>query len=189
MKGSEQLNHFRLSSQPSENQPYFLPTMYFSAIFVILSAFEVYSGHAGLVTAKLKLSQSLAAENDACPPGVWTCSTGKRSQIGKASRDTIVDSQKSSQASEDACPPGVWTCSTGKRSEITKEAPVISEASLHKDESDSKEQEICPPKSWVCKQKRMLKQMLKKAANKQNLPRALENACPPGVWTCSTGKR
>ena len=163
--------------------------MYFSAIFVILSAFEVYSGHASPITAKLKLSQSLAAENDACPPGVWTCSTGKRSEIGKPSRDTIVDSQKSSQASEDACPPGAWTCSTGKRSEITKEAPVISKASLHKDESDSYEQNVCPPGSWVCKQKRMLKQMLKKAVIKQNPPKTLEDACPPGVWTCSTGKR
>ena len=166
-----------------------LPIMYFSAIFFILSAFEVYSCHAGPITAKLKLSQSLAAENDACPPGVWTCSTGKRSEIGKASRDTIVDSQKSSQASEDAFPPGIWACSTGKRSEITKEVPVISKASLHNDESDSEEHNICPPGSWVCKQKRMLKQMPKKAVNKQNLPQALEDACPPGVWTCSTGKR
>ena len=37
--------------------------------------------------------------------------------------------------------------------------------------------------------RRTLTKTTKKTLNKQNLPQASEDACPPGVWTCSTGKR
>ena len=163
--------------------------MYVSAIFVILSASGVYFGNAGLIQAKLKLSTALGAENDVCPPGVWTCSSGKRSEISKTSSDTPEDTVKRSQTAEDACPPGVWTCSTGKRSEITQEEAIIAMTPIHKDEPERQDRENCSSENWVCKKKRMLKQMLKEALNKPTLPKALEDACPPGVWTCSTGKR
>ena len=133
--------------------------MYVYAVLVISSMFAVFSGH---VTDE--------AQNDACPPGVWSCSSGKRSEITKASWDTNLDSLKPSQASDEACPPGVWTCSTGKRSHITKEAKVIAKTAINPNQND------CLPGNWVCKQRRTMTKMML-------------NACPPGVWTCSTGKR
>ena len=163
--------------------------MYFSAVFVILSASGVYFGNADPIQAKLKLSRALGAENDVCPPAVWTCSSGKRSEISKSSSDIPEDTVKLSQTAEDACPPGVWTCSTGKRSEITQEEAIIAMTPIHKDEPERQDRENCSSENWVCKKKRMLKQMLKEALNKPTLPKALEDACPPGVWTCSIGKR
>ena len=41
----------------------------------------------------------------------------------------------------------------------------------------------------VCKLRRTLTKTTKKTLNKQNLPQASEDAFPPGVWTCSIGKR
>lgn len=164
--------------------------MYFLAIFIILSAFDVYFSHAGLVQAKPRLSQALAAENNVCPPGDRTCSPGKRLETSNTSWDTPVEAVKPSQISERACPPGVRTCSTGERSEITKEASVSTKSPIHKDKTDKEDLENCCPENWVGKKKRILKQMLKKATNKLlKLSQALEAACPPGVWTCSTGKR
>ena len=146
--------------------------MYVYAVLVISSMFAVYSGH---VTDE--------AQNDACPPGVWSCSSGKRSEITKASWDTNLDRVKPSQASDEACPPGVWTCSIGKQSHITKEAKVIAKTALNQNQNN------CPPGNSVCKQRRAMVKMPKKISNKQSLPQAFEDACPPGVWTCSTGKR
>ena len=147
------------------------------------------SATAGPIQAKLTLSRALGAENDVCPPGVWTCSSGKRSEISKISSDTPEDTVKLSQTAEDACPPGVWTRSTGKRSEITQEEAIIAMTPIHKDEPERQDRENCSSENWVCKKKRMLKQLLKEELNKPTLPKALEDACPPGVWTCSTGKR
>ena len=63
--------------------------------------------------------------NDACPPGIWTCSTGKRSQInneGKVqalvlhekSSNIIIKQQNSPrlerQRATRLCPPGMWVC-------------------------------------------------------------------------------
>ena len=141
-----------------------LSTMYFSAILVILSAFGFYSGYAGPIQFKLKLSNALRANNDVCPPGVWTCSSRKGSDTSKSSFDTLVEPLKMSQPTEHASPPGVWTCSTGKRSQITQEAAVIAMAPIHKDELDDPEN--CSLGNWVCKRKRMLKQTLKEALNK-----------------------
>ena len=146
--------------------------MYVYAVLVISSMFTVYSGHA-----------TVEAQNDACPPGVWSRSTGKRSEITKASWDTNPDSLKRSQASDEACPPGDWTCSIGKRSHITKEAKVIAKTAINQNQNN------CPPGNWVCKQRRTMAKMPKKMTNKQNFPQASEDACPPGIWTCSTGKR
>ena len=53
--------------------------MYFSAICFIFCAFYIHSACCGLITDKAKLSQ----DSEACPPKVWTCSTGKRSEIAK----------------------------------------------------------------------------------------------------------
>ena len=117
--------------------------MYFSAIFVILSASGVYFGNAGPIKSKLKLSGALGAENDVCPPGVWTCSSGKRSEISKTSSDIPENTVKLSQTAEDACPPGVWTCSTGKRSEITQEEAIIAMTPIHKDEPERQDLENC----------------------------------------------
>ena len=58
--------------------------MYISAICVILCVFHIHSARAGVITEKLKLSQVSAAQNDGCPPGVWTC---------QANRKTIKDWQ------------------------------------------------------------------------------------------------
>ena len=38
--------------------------------------------------AKVNPSQS---SNDACPPGVWTCSTGKRSEITNKGQVEVLD--------------------------------------------------------------------------------------------------
>ena len=144
--------------------------MYVYAVLVISSMFAVFSDHV-----------TVEAQNDACPPGVWSCSSEKRSEITKASWDTNPDSPvKPSQASDEACPPGVWTCSIGKRSHITKEAKVITKTAIN--------QNNYSPGNWVCNQRRTMVKMPKKISNKQSLPQAFEDACPPGVWTCSTGK-
>ena len=87
--------------------------MYSSSILFVLSALQVYFINAGPVTEKLKSFHTLSSEQDAvCPPGVWTCSTGKRSLSGKL----LLRTQDS--VTRRSCPPGVWTCSTGKRSHI-----------------------------------------------------------------------
>ena len=58
--------------------------------------------------------------------------------------------------------------------------------------------ETSPPSMWVHKNKRILKQMFKAALKTSKQDGCLEakvspsqvsnDACPPGVWTCSTGK-
>ena len=69
------------------------------------------------------------------------------------------------------------------------EEAIIAMTPIHKDEPERQDRKNCSSENWVCKKKRMLKQMLKEALNKPTLTKALEDACPPGVWTCSTGKR
>ncbi|KAL9987658.1 hypothetical protein ACROYT_G002002 [Oculina patagonica] len=144
--------------------------MYISAICVIFFAFHILSARSGLITEKLKLSQASAV----CPPGVWTCSTGKRSEIARV---------QTLRRTENSYPSGIWT-----RDENEEPRHL----------NDSENPEDCPPGMWVCKKKRMLKQMLKTAlmkssqdgrVTKLNPSQASNDACPPGVWTCSTGKR
>ena len=64
--------------------------------------------------------------NDACLPGVWTCSTGKRSEITnegqvqalvldeKTSSNIIIEEQNSArleqQRATGSSPPGMWVC-------------------------------------------------------------------------------
>ena len=129
----------------------------------------------GLITEKLKLSQDYAVRSDACPPGVWTCSTGKRSEIGRMEEASWTVQRPAINS----YPLGIWT-----RDE--------NEQPSHLDDNDKPED--CPPGMWVCKKKRMLKQILKTALKKSsqdglNPFQASHDACPPGVWTCSTGKR
>ena len=145
--------------------------MCISAIFVIFCVFCIHSSHSGLITEKLKLSQDYAA----CPPGVWTCSTGKRSEIVKEEKTSRTVQRRAIKS----YPPGIWA--------------------FHEDEgtgheNDNDKPENCPPGMWVCKKKRMLKNMLKtllmKSGQDGRSPfQASNDACPPGVWTCSTGKR
>ena len=137
--------------------------MYFSAIFAIFCVFHIHSVRSALMTEKIKLSQISAVQNDACPPGVWTCSTGKRSEINTASPETKVSFNENTVAKE----------------------------TTHSD--DYEDPQDCPPGMWVCKKKKLLKQMLKRALIKSrqdgvNPSQVSNDACPPGVWTCSTGE-
>ena len=142
--------------------------MYFSAICLVFCAFYIHSACCGLITDKLKLSQ----DSEACPPGVWTCSTGKRSEIAKV--DDI--SQMVQRRAVKSYPPGIWT-----RDELEET------------------QRLTDKQMWAQKKKRMLKQMLQTALQTSQQERGLvaklnpsevsNDACPPGVWTCTTGKR
>ena len=80
------------------------------SVLLLLSALQVYFANAGPVTERRKSFTTFSSERNAiCPPGVWTCSTGKQSLSSKSS-----------------CPPGVWTCSTGKQSHIPdRQFPAI----------------------------------------------------------------
>ena len=181
------LNHFRRRGQIRKNNRYCREKMYFSTFFFILSAFKVYSSNAGPIATKLKLAKTLTTEKDACPPGVWTCSTGKRSDIvfSKSPENSLMQFQTSKRA----CPPGLWTCSTGKRSEITNEAPVTTKAPHNKSEPDREDSESCSQGIRICRKMRLFKRMLKKETFKLKLSQASKEACPPGVWTCPTGRR
>ena len=149
--------------------------MYFSAICLIFCAFYIQSACCGLICDKFKLSQV----SDACPPGIWTCSTGKRSEIAK-----VEDISQMIQRRAVKFYPPIWTRDELEEAEQlkSKEGPAS-----------------CPPGMWVHKRKRILKQMSKTAlkTSKQDdsleakvIPSQVSNdACPPGIWTCSTGKR
>ena len=101
--------------------------MYFSAICLVFWAFYIHSACCGLITDKLKLSE-------ACPPGVWTCSNGKRSVIPK-----VDDISKAVQRrAVKSYLPEIWT----------------------RDELEETEQ-LTHKQMWAQKKKRMLKQMLK----------------------------
>ena len=150
--------------------------MYFSAICLIYCAFYIYSACCGLITERLKLSQV----SEACPPGVWTCSTGKRSEIAK-----VEDISRTVQRrAVKSYPPGIWI-----RHELEETEQL----------TDNEDPKTCPPGMWVDKKKRTLKQMLKRALKTSqqdgglvarfNPSQVSNDACPPGVWTCSKGKR
>ena len=150
--------------------------MYFAAISLIFCAFYIHSACCGLITEKFKLSQV----SDACRPGVWTCSPGKRSWIGKVEPDISQIVQRSTAKSY----PPIWT-----RDELEESEQLTS----------SEGQESSPPGIWLYKKKRILRQMLKTALKtsqqhggleaKVNPSQVANDACPPGLWTCSTGKR
>ena len=151
--------------------------MYFSAICLIFCAFYIHSACCGFITAaKFKLYQV----SDACPPGVWTCSTGKRSEIAKVEPDI---SQMVQRRAVKSYPP-IWT-----RDELEESEQLTS----------SEGQESSPQGIWLYKKKRILRQMLKTALKTPQQHGGLEakvspsqvanDACPPGLWTCSTGKR
>lgn len=143
--------------------------MYVSVIFLVVFVFYMNSARAGLLSEKMKLS---ATQHDSCPPGVWSCPTGKRSEIGKASRDT-----------------------TDALLFLVKMALNVNKEFKDSSRLKSKEDpEDCPPGMWVCKKKGMLKQMLKTALKKSQkskgrvVKRDTNHACPPGVWSCPNGK-
>ena len=76
--------------------------------------------------------------------------------------------------------PGIWT-----RDELQESEQL----------TDKKDPERSPPRIFVHKNKRMSKQILKTAIKTSQHDGGLvtkvnpSNSCPPGVWTCSTGKR
>ena len=130
----------------------------------------------GPLTEKSKLFQISAVQNDACPPGVWTCSTGKRSEI-------VITTRKTTDAA-----------SLIKNVVLHQEMTTENKARLE----GSQDPQDCPPGMWVCKKKRMLKQMLKTVLKQSSQDGRVANfnpsqdsndVCPPWVWTCSTGKR
>jgi len=146
--------------------------MYFSAICIIFCAFYIHSACCGVITEKLKLSQV----SEACPPGIWTCSTGKRSEIAKG--DEM--SQTVQRRALKSYPFGIGTRVEHEETEQL---------------TDNKNPQRSSPKTLVQKRKRMFKQMLKTAIKTFQKDGGLvakvnpSEACPPGVWTCSTGKR
>ena len=150
--------------------------MYFSAIcLLIFCAFYIHSACCSLIAEKLKLSQV----SDACPPGVWTCSTGKRSEIAK-----VEDISQMVQRRAVKSYPPIWT-----RDQLEETEQFTSKV----------RPETSPPGMWLHKKKTILRQMLKAALKtsqqdgglgaKVNPSQVSNDACPPGVWTCSTGKR
>jgi len=146
--------------------------MYFSAICIVFCAFYIHSACCGVITEKFKLSQV----SEACPPGIWTCSTGKRSEIAKV--DDI--SQTVQRRAVKANPLGI-----GTRVELEETEQL----------TEKKNPQRSSPKTLVQKRKRMLKQMLNTAIKAFQQDCGLvakvnpSETCPPGVWTCSTGKR
>ena len=146
--------------------------MYFSATCIIFCAFYIHSACCGLINEKLKLSQA----SEACPPGIWTCSTGKLSEIPKA--DDI--SQTVLRRAVKSYPPGI---STQDELEETEQLTA------------KKDPERSFPGMLGHKYKRMLNQMLKTALHTSQQDGGLvamvypsPPPCPPGVWTCPTGK-
>ena len=88
----------------------------------ILKAALKISQQDDALEAKVNPSQ---VSNDACPPGVWTCSTGKRSEITnegqvhalllhETSSNIIIEEQNSARLEQRratrSCPPGMWVC-------------------------------------------------------------------------------
>jgi len=146
--------------------------MYFSAICIIFCAFYIHSACCGLITERFKRSQV----SEACPPGIWTCSTGKRSEIAKV--DDI--SQTVQRRAVKSYPLGIRTRVEHEETEQL---------------TDSKNPQRSSPKTLAQKRKIMLKQMLKTAIKTFQQDGGLvvkvnpSETCPPGVWTCSTGKR
>ena len=160
--------------------------MYSSSILFVLSALQVYFINAGLVTEKLKSFHTLSSEQDAlCPPGVWTCSTGKRSLSGKL----LLRTQDS--VTTGSCLPGVWTCSSGKRSHIPNRQFIAIALTVQDNNEDngSKGPAYRSRHILTGRKKKMFKRMLKKRTPTMKGFQASKVVCPPGVWTCSTGKR
>ena len=160
--------------------------MYSSSILFVLSALLVYFINAGPVTEKLKSSHTLSSEQDAvCPPGVWTCSTGKRSLSGKL----LLRTQDS--VSKGSCPPGVWTCSSGKRSHIPNRQFIAIALTVQDNNEDNGSKDPADRSRHILtgRKKKTIKRMLKKRAPTMKGFQASKVVCPPGVWTCSTGKR
>ena len=161
--------------------------MYSSSILFVLSALQVYFINAGPVTETLKSFNTFSSKQDVvCPPGVWTCSTGKRSLSGKL----LLRIQDS--VSKGSCPPGVWTCSTGKRSHIPnrKFTAIAVTVQDNNEDNGSKDPDYRSRHISTSRKKKLFRRMLKKRTPTMKKGfQASKVVCPPGVWTCSTGKR
>ena len=107
---------------------------------------------------------------------MWTCSTGKRSAIAKV--DDI--SQTVQRPAVKSHPSGIWT-----RDELERAVQL----------TEKEDPESCSLGMLVHKKNRLLKQELKRALKTSQQDGGLvakvnpSQACPPGVWTCSRGKR
>ena len=121
--------------------------------------------------------------NNLCPPGVWTCLTGKRSLSGKL----LLRTQDS--VTRRSCPPEGWTCSTGKRSHIpNRQFTSIAVTVQDNNEDNSSKDPAYRSRHILTSRKKMFKRMLKKRTPTMKGFQASKVVCPPGVWTCSTGK-
>ncbi|PFX22573.1 hypothetical protein AWC38_SpisGene12914 [Stylophora pistillata] len=118
----------------------------------------------GVIDIKRKVKLSATRhDSEACPPGVWSCQTGKRSRdtfdaalfpVKMALKMNIGSMNFSFKSKRDIknCPPGVWAC----------EKNVM----LHVDTDGKNSQQS-------------ILRVAKRDAN---------HACPPGVWSCSAEK-
>ena len=150
--------------------------MYSASILFVLSALQVYFTNAGPLTERRKLFHTFSSEQDAvCPPGVWTCSTGKRSLSGKPF------SRTQDSASKSTCPPGVWTCSTGKRSHIPdRQFPAIVITVQDNNEANgSRDPANTSRRIWTSRKNKMLKRMVKKRTSTIKAFQASKVVCPP----------
>ena len=126
-----------------------------AAVTFVMVAFLVHFSHSGPVK-RLKFAK---VSGDApCPPGVWTCSTGKRSEIGRAAQENEKELVKSEE--EEACPPGIWVCRKGS-DEPERENTATKETLNTTLKRASK---LCPPGIWTCDESHeLLREMLEDA--------------------------
>ena len=110
------------------------------AVIFVVFAFLVHSTQGGPLE-KLGFAK-VSGDDAACPPGVWTCSTGKRSEIAMEAQENENELLK-----RKSCPPGIWVCRKGseepeRENTATKETP--------KPDSMKRPTKGCPPGIWTC---------------------------------------
>ena len=142
--------------------------MNFFATFVIFTVCSIQLALAGLIDIKWKVKLSATRhDSEACPPGVWSCQTEKRSEVGDGWRD-ISDAAVLF---------------------FNKRALKMNIESMDSSFKNKRDVENCPPGMWACKTKMMLKQMVLTAIGKSQpstgrvakRERERDYSCLPGV--------
>ena len=87
------------------------------------------------------------------------------------------------------CPAGVWTCSTGKHIPNRQFTAIAVTVQDNNEDNGSKDPAYRSRHILTSRKKKMFKRMLKKRTPTMKGFHASIVVCPPGVWTCSTGKR
>lgn len=98
-----------------------------------------------------RLKRSLNAEEESdCPPGIWTCLTGKREMrmLHEPAQDNIAE-QADQLTSLAGCPPGVWTCDFARKREAAKRELMLKNI-LKQARRVQRSAQKCPPGIWVC---------------------------------------